>query len=107
MWLHFRVRNRRKLRGNDIYYNFHDAKTSRESNDMFHMTIRCVNLPTSHQKDEKVDFSSNFGVYLASFLTTPKILKNVFRVQKKQGETCPKFKPSGWRKVLSMFFQKN
>ena len=42
---------------------FYNAKTSRESNDMLYMTIRCVNVPTSHQNDEKVDFSSNFGVY--------------------------------------------
>ena len=86
---------------------FYDPKTSRESNGMLHMSIRCVNQPTGHQKDEKVNFSSNFDVYLASFLTTQKILKNFFRVQKKQGETCPKFKPSRLRKVLLMFFQKN
>ena len=69
---------------------FYDAKTSRESNHMLHMTIQCVNLPTSHQKDEKVDFSSNFGVYLASFLTTPKILKNFFSRPKKTGGNLSK-----------------
>ena len=57
---------------------------------MLHMTLRCLNVPTSHQKDEKVDFSSNFGVYLASFLTIPKILKNFFRVQQKTGGNLSK-----------------
>ena len=69
---------------------FYDPKTSRESNGMLDMSIRCVNQPTGHQKDEKVNFSSNFDVYLASFLTTQKIFKNFFSRPKKTGGNLSK-----------------
>jgi len=63
----------------------HDVKTSRESNDMLTITIQCVYLPTSHQKDEKMFFFSNFDAYLASFLTTLKTWQKCFSRPKKIG----------------------
>ena len=72
----------------------YDAKTSRESNDMLRMTIppalRCVNSSTSQQKNEKMDFSSDFGVYLASFLTTRENFENFFHVKKETGGNLSK-----------------
>ena len=86
---------------------FYDVKTSKESNDIIYVTIRCVYSATSHQKDEKVFFCQILMHIWRHFWPPWKFGKIFFRVQKKYGETCSKFKPSRLEKVLSMFFQKN
>ena len=75
---------------------------------MICMIIRHVKMATWSEIEEKVIFSSKmwslFGRIFDLLEKCDKFL--FFSVQKKLGESCPKFKPSRLKRVVSMFFRK-
>ena len=103
----FLVENQRKMDGNDIYCFFMIQK--HPGNRMVCFTWAydaSINLQVT-KRMKKWIFLQILMYIWRHFWPLRKFSRIFFRVQKKQGETCPKFKPSRFRKVLSLFFQKN
>ena len=103
----FSAKNQRKVSGNNICCFFIMQKHPGNRMICFTWPYDASMYLQVTKMMKKWIFLQILVYILCHFWPPRKFWRIFFRVQKKQGETCPKFKPSRLSKVLLMFFQKN